>query len=128
MSCNLRRLLSISGLAAVLLVWSTCASALTITGTTGPKALISAMPVAVATAPAVLKISFEDNTPGTNVSFCAGTAADFNAGKCPLLLGASGGPGFVSLSITEASQLNGKALYVLRAVGSVPAKFTLIIE
>jgi hypothetical protein len=128
MTYNLRRLLPAAGLTAVLLVWSTCASAITITGTIGPKALISAMPVAVSTAGAVLKISFEDNTPGTNVSFCAGTTADFNAGKCPLLLGASGGPGFISLSITEASQLNGKALYVLRAVGSVPARFTLIIE
>lgn len=104
------------------------ASALTISGTTGAKALVSASPAIVPTATTVLRISFEDKTPGTNLSFCAGTTADFTAGKCPMLLGASGGPGFQSLAVVEASQLNGKALYIIRNVGAVNAQFTLIIE
>lgn len=115
---------------AVLLACCTAgtASAITITGVTGAKGLVSASPVAVPTATTVLKISFETNILGTNLSFCAGTIVDFNAGKCPMLLGASGAPGVQSLALVEASQLNGKALYVLRNVGTVNTKFTLIIE
>jgi hypothetical protein len=40
----------------------------------------------------------------------------------------SGGPGFVFLTIIDAATLNGMQLYVLRAVGSAAAEFTLTIE
>jgi hypothetical protein len=125
MTCTRRHLFI-----AVLLAWCIAgtASAITITGATDAKALVSASPVAAPAATTVLKISFQTNTAGTNLSFCAGTIADYNAGNCPMLLGASGGVSFQSLAVVEASQLNGKALYVLRKVGTVNAKYTLIIE
>jgi hypothetical protein len=106
------------------------AQALTvITGTVGSagKYLLTGSPVNV-TANAVLKISFEDATPGTNVELCAGTAADFAGGNCPTRLSDSGGPGFTFLTIVDAASLNGKILYVIRAVGAAAASFVFTIE
>jgi len=101
----------------------------TITGTveaTG-KYLVTGAPVTTTTA-AVLKISFENNTPGTNLELCAGTGADFSAGTCPTRLSDSGGPGFVFLTIVDTTAISGKHIYVVRAVGSAAATFHLTIE
>ena len=106
------------------------AQALTvITGTVGStgKYLLSGSPVNV-TANAVLKISFEDATAGTNLELCAGTTADFGAGNCTTRLSDSGGPGFTFLTIVDAASLNGKFLYVIRVVGSGAASFVFTIE
>lgn len=91
------------------------------------KYLVTGAPVST-TASSVLKISFENDSPGTNLELCAGTAADFTAGACPVRLSDSGGPGFVFLTIVDALELAGKHIYVLRVVGTAPAKFTLTIE
>jgi len=101
----------------------------TITGTVGTsgKYLVTGAPVTT-TAVTVLKLSFENNTPGTNLELCAGTAADFAAGTCSLRLSDSGGPGFVFLTITDTSQLSGKIIFVQRAVGIAAATFALTVE
>src|SRR5262249_1592582 len=73
------------------------AHALTITATVGPgaaaKYLLTGSAVNVTTN-AVFKISFETLAAGTNLALCAGSAADFSAGKCATQLNDSGGPGF----------------------------------
>lgn len=122
-----RRLLT--SLAALVLLTASAGSAraITITGSVNQKFIVTGMAVASQT-PAVLKLSFENNTSGTNLSLCAGTIADFNAGKCAMLLSSSGGPGFQFLTIVDTPQLNGKVIYVLRAVGNVTSKFTLVVE
>ena len=103
------------------------ANALTITGTTGPRFLVSGSAVN-STGTGVLRISFENNTAGTNLSLCAGTIADFEAGTCGTELASSGGPGFVFLAVQDAAKLNGKWIYVLRNVGIAASKFTIVIE
>ena len=101
----------------------------TITGTVGPsgKYLVTGAPVTTTTA-TVLKLSFENKTSGTNLELCAGTAADFAAGTCSLRLSDSGGPGFVFLTITDTSQLSGKIIFVLRAVGITSSNFAFTID
>jgi hypothetical protein len=101
----------------------------TITGFVGPsgKYLVSGAPVTATTA-AVLKLSFENKTSGTNLELCAGTAADFAAGTCSVRLSDSGGPGFVFLTITDTSQLSGKFIFVQRVVGITSSEFVLTIE
>ena len=101
----------------------------TITGTVGSagKYLITGAPVTT-TAATVLKLSFENKTAGTNLELCAGTPADFASGTCSTRLSDSGGPGFVFLTITDTSQLSGKIIYVLRAVGITPSSFAITIE
>jgi hypothetical protein len=101
----------------------------TITGFVGPsgKYLVSGAPVTAA-APAVLKLSFENKTAGTNLELCAGSAADFAAGTCAVRLSDSGGPGFVFLTITDATQLSGKFIFVQRVVGIASSEFVLTIE
>jgi len=76
----------------------------------------------------VLKLSFENQTSGTNLELCAGTAADFAAGTCSTRLSDSGGPGFVFLTITDTSQLAGKIIFVLRALGISSFEFALTVE
>jgi len=104
-------------------------AATTITGTVQSegKYLVSGAPVTTTT-PAVLKLSFQNNTPGTNLELCAGNSADFVAGACPTRLSDSGGPGFVFLTIVDTPALSGKIIYVIRAVGIAPAAFQLTIE
>jgi hypothetical protein len=104
-------------------------AATTITGTVGSsgKYLVTGAPVAT-TAVTVLKISFENKTPGTNLELCAGTGADFVAGTCANRLSDSGGPGFVFLTITDTSQLSGKIIFVQRVVGLAAATFNLTVE
>jgi hypothetical protein len=101
----------------------------TITGTVGGggKYLVTGAPVTTTTA-AVLKLSFENKTAGTNLELCAGTAADFSTGTCSTKLSDSGGPGFVFLTIVDTPQLSGKIIYVLRVVGIAPSTFTLTID
>ena len=103
------------------------AHALTITGTTGAKYLVSGSAVN-STGMGVLRMSFENRTAGTNLSLCAGTLAEFSAGTCGTLLADSGGPGFTFLAVQDADKLNGKYLYVIRTVGSEASLFTLVIE
>ena len=82
-----------------------------ITGTVeaASKYLVSGSPVTTTTA-AVLKMSFEDITPGTNLALCAGSASDFAAAKCTLRLSDSGGPGFVFLTIVDTPAPSGKVI------------------
>lgn len=121
---------AVAGLVAVAMAGLACTparAAVIITGTTGAKFLLTGSPITTTTH-SNLKISFGDNTPGTNLELCAGTGADFSAGTCAIRLSDSGGPGFVFLTIIDAATLNGMQLYVLRAVGSAAAEFTLTIE
>jgi hypothetical protein len=80
------------------------------------------------TANEVLKITFENNTSGTNLELDAGTLAEFNAGTSSMILNGSGGPGFKFLTIIDTNKLNGKVIYVRRAVGTANSQFTLNIE
>jgi hypothetical protein len=103
------------------------AKALTITGTTGAKYLVSGSAIN-STGMGVLRISFENNTSGTNLSLCAGTLAEFSSGTCGTELASSGGPGFTFLAIQDSAKLNGKYLYVVRNVGSEASTFTIVLE
>src|SRR5262249_11516321 len=86
-----------------------------IEGTVGPpgKYLVTGAQVSTTTA-AVLKISFENQTAGTNLALCIGTAADFAAAKCPANLSNTGDAGLVVLAIVDTPALNGKYIYVIR--------------
>ena len=107
------------------------ADPLTITGTVGPgpsaKYLLTGSAVDVSTN-AIFKMSFETTTPGENLELCAGSGADFISGHCPQRLNDSGGPGFRFLTIVDAASLNGKILYVLKAVGNNAASFSFTID
>jgi hypothetical protein len=128
---NHRRLLwhTLAGAALFAASTGSALATTTITGTVGAtgKYLVSGSPVTTTTA-AVLKISFENSTAGTNLELCAGSAADFGAGNCPTRLSDSGGPGFVFLTIVDTPALAGKFIYVIRAVGIANASFRLTIE
>jgi hypothetical protein len=108
---------------------SPLAASTTITGTVeaAGKYLVTGTPVTSTTA-TVLKLSFENTTPGTNLELCAGTGADFIADACPTRLSDSGGPGFVFLTIVDTPAISGKIIYVIRVVGIAPATFRLTIE
>jgi hypothetical protein len=101
----------------------------TITGTVGSsgKYLVTGMPVA-SKAHTPLKITFENNTGGTNLGLWAGSAADFETGNKGTQLSDSGGPGFIFLTIIDAADLNAKVLYVQSEVGSGNSQFTINIE
>ena len=101
----------------------------TITGTVGAtgKYLVTGAPVTTTTA-AVLKISFQDKTAGTNLALCAGAITDFEAGTCATQLSSSGGPGFTFLTIVDTPALSGKVIYVIREVGVLSATFQMTIE
>jgi hypothetical protein len=101
----------------------------TITGTVGTTGayLVTGAPVAT-TADAVLKISFENLTSGTNLALCAGTPAQFTAHTCGTELSDSGGPGFTFLTIVDTAALSGKVIYVLREVGTLNSTFQMTIE
>jgi hypothetical protein len=85
------------------------------------------MPV-ITTTHTVLKLAFENNTPGTNLSLRAGSDADFAAGAAGIMLSDSGGPGFKFLTIIDTHALSDKIIYVLRAVGTADAQFTLTVD
>src|SRR5215469_6833085 len=102
---------------------------ITITGTVGSvgKYLVTGIPVDTK-ANAVLKMSFENNTSGTNLALFAGTNADFESASGGMQLSDSGGPGFRFLTIIDTQQLSGKIIFVRREVGSANSQFTLIVE
>ena len=128
---NFRNLvgLLIVGFGLIVVPTRSALASTTITGTVGPsgKYLVTGAPVTATTA-TMLKISFENKTPGVNLELCAGTAADFASGTCSIRLSDSGGPGFVFLTITDTSQLSGKIIFVQRAVGIAPSTFVLTVE
>jgi hypothetical protein len=130
-SLNLRALPALLVVACGLVAFTTrsALASTTITGDVGAsgKYLVTGAPVAT-TAVTVLKLSFENRTPGTNLELCAGAGADFIAGACPIRLSDSGGPGFVFLTITDTAQLSGKIIYVQRVVGTAAATFALTID
>lgn len=122
--------ITIVGIAALLFAGAQNARALTtITGTVSStgKYLLTGNPVTVTTN-AVLKITFETTTGGDNLELCAGSGEDFITGRCPTRLSDSGGPGFVFLTLVDAASLNGKIIYVIRAVGIGNASFRFTIE
>lgn len=102
---------------------------ITITGIVGStgKYLVTGMPVETKTH-AVLKLSFENLTAGTNLQLCSGSTADFAAGTAGTQLSDSGGPGFIFLTIIDTHKLAGQVIYVLRAVGSADSQFQLIVD
>jgi hypothetical protein len=122
--------LGLSILAAVCILASSVErayGAVTITGVSGDKFLISGAPITITgTTNVVFKISFQNKTSGTNLVLCAGTIQDFNNRTCPTQVSGSGGPEF--LTIVDSNTLNGKVLYVIRGVGSVNSTFVLTIE
>ena len=85
------------------------------------------MPVA-SQAHTPLKITFENNTGGTNLALWAGSVADFEKGNAGTLLASSGGPGFIFLTIVDAADLNGQVLYVQREVGTGNSRFTINVD
>jgi len=105
------------------------AAAVVISGTvaTSGKYMVSGIPV-TGTAPAMIKLTFENRTAGTNLYLCAGTGGDFAAGGCPMALATSGGPGFRFLTIVDMPTLSGKVLYVKREVGTAASTFVLTVE
>jgi hypothetical protein len=102
---------------------------ITITGTVGSsgKYLVTGMPVDTE-AHAVLRITFENNTSGTNLGLFAGTDAEFASGSGGTQLSDSGGPGFQFLTIIDTHKLAGKIIFVRREVGSANSQFTLTLE
>jgi len=104
-------------------------AAMQITDTVGAsgKFLVTGMPVSGPTS-AIVKLVFGNLTSGTNLELCAGSTADFSSGTCALSLSSSGGPGFNFLTIVDLAQLNGKVLFVKRAVGTAASKFSLTVE
>ena len=102
---------------------------ITITGTVGAagKYLVTSIPINTKV-DAVLKISFENNTSGTNLALIAGTSAQFASGTGGTQISDSGGPGFQFLTITDTATLSGLALFVRRVVGSAASNFTLVLD
>jgi hypothetical protein len=103
-------------------------SVTTITGVvrSDGKYLVTSIPVH-SNVPAVLRLTFENNTSGTNLGLVSGTAEEFELGGGTEISG-SGGPGFRFLTILDTEQLEGKHLFVRRDVGSADSAFTLTVE
>jgi hypothetical protein len=123
-----KALVSMISMAAILFASAVPGEALTITGNTGAKYLLTGSPFATTNVHALLKISFETTSPGANLALCAGTATDFAAGLCPKQLNDSGGPGFRFLTVIDAADLDGKQLYIIREVGASVVSFSVTIE
>jgi hypothetical protein len=102
---------------------------ITITGTVGSsgKYLVTGIPVDTESH-AILKMTFENNTAGTNLALFVGTAAEFTSGTGGTQLSDSGGPGFTFLTITDAHKLSGQVIFVRRVVGSADSLFTLTLD
>jgi len=102
-------------------------AAVTITDTVSGAFLVSGAKISTATHSNV-KISFSNNTAGTNLELCAGTTAQFSAKVCGTVVSDSGGPGFNFLTLVDLVEYNDKYLYVLEVSGTEAASFTLTIE
>jgi hypothetical protein len=116
-----------TGLLGIALQTADAAVQVTDTVDTSGKFLVTGMPVS-GPASGFIKIVFGNLTSGTNLELCAGSTADFSSGTCALSLSSSGGPGFNFLTVVDLAQLNGKVLFVKRAVGTAASKFSLTIE
>jgi hypothetical protein len=75
----------------------------------------------------VLKLTFENNTSGSNLALIVGTAEDFEQ-RAETDISGSGDPGFRFLTILDTGQLDGKHLYVRGDVGSADSQFTLTLD
>ena len=125
----IRTFAGVAALGVLAVAASSAQAAITLTDTVGPSGKFLVTGAAVnATSPGRIKIVFGNLTAGVNLQLCAGTPADFTAGTCAVSLSSSGGPGFNFLTIVEAPALNGKVLFVKRAVGTANAGFSLTIE
>ena len=128
---NIAKQLTVIAVATGLLgsALQTADAAVQVTDTVGSsgKFLVSGMPVS-GPAAGFVKIVFGNLTSGTNLELCAGSSADFSSGSCAMSLSSSGGPGFSFLTIVDLAQLNGKILFVKRAVGATASKFSLTVE
>jgi hypothetical protein len=102
---------------------------ITLSGTVGSsgKYLVTGMPISTK-AHAVLKITFENKTAGTNLGLYAGTDSDFETGSGGTQLSGSGGPGFQFLTIVDTQSLSGQIIFVRREVGSADSQFALTVE
>jgi len=101
---------------------------LTITGTVGSNGKYLVSGIQVGKVPdTLLKITFENNTSGTNLELCYGSWEDFEAGTGTRING-SGGPGYRFLTLINAKQLVNKNIYVLRKVGTANSQFTVNVE
>ncbi len=130
MQGKLKQLLAVlSVLALIATSPHTANAAMQLTDTVGAsgKFLVTGMPIS-GPGSTVVKLVFSNLTSGTNLELCAGSTADFSSATCTLSLSTSGGPGFNFLTIVDLAQLNGKVLFVKRAVGTAVAKFSLTIE
>jgi hypothetical protein len=117
------RLLKIAAtVAAFVIATAHEAFGFTITDTVRESFLVTGMAITAKT-PGLFKLKFENNTGGTNLSLCAGTPFDFEAGTCPLQLSGSGGPGFQFLTIADTAQLSGLHIYVINNNPSIVATF-----
>ncbi len=98
----------------------------TVSGTVGDKFLVSE---GITTkVKQIVKFKFIIKTSGANVELCAGTSKDFDAGNCPLGLGASGAPSVESFSIVDTGQLSGKFIYVINHGPTTPVLFEITLE
>jgi hypothetical protein len=102
---------------------------ITITGTVGSsgKYLVTGIPIDTESH-AILKMTFENNTAGTNLGLFAGATAEFAAGTGGTQLSDSGGPGFTFLTIIDVHKLSGQVIFVRRLVGSTDSVFTLTVD
>jgi hypothetical protein len=102
---------------------------ITITGIVGSsgKYLVTGIPIDTESH-AVLKMTFENKTGGTNLALFAGTTAEFNSGTGGTQLSDSGGPGFIFLTIIDSHKLSGQTIFVRREVGASDSEFVLTID
>jgi hypothetical protein len=104
---------------------------LTLTGVVGPTGHYVVTGAPVSLPPNVpVKIIFECNTAGVNLSLEFGTPAQFAslASGAGTQVSGSGAPGLQFLTMLNSSQLAGQILWVSRTAGTANAAFTLWID
>ena len=116
------------GAAVLALAGAREAEAVTIRGTYfgARRHLLSGSAVNVTTN-SVLTMSLETLPRGFDVQLCAGSMTDFDTDHCATELGTSDGNAS-KLIIVDAESLNGKVLFTLTSLGSVPISVTLTVE
>jgi len=102
---------------------------ISVSGTVGPSGqyLVTGMPVETEIH-AVLKLTFENKTAGTNLGLFAGTMAEFSSGAGGTQLSDSGGPGYRFLTIVDTHRLAHRVIFVRRLVGAADSNFTLDVD